>query len=152
MRLSDRIVLIFATGLGVGWMRPGPGTFGSLWGVLLAWGLSVGGITGAWLWCALAVLAIVCIPICGRAATLLARKDPGPVVLDEVVGMSVALGLVPFSWPAAAVGFLLFRILDVWKPWPLRQLERLPGGMGVMADDLAAGALAAAILWIGTPR
>jgi phosphatidylglycerophosphatase A len=61
--------------------------------------------------------------------------DPGPVVLDEVVGMLITLALLPVNLTGAVVGFLVFRVLDVVKPWPSAQLEKLPGGLGVMADD-----------------
>jgi phosphatidylglycerophosphatase A len=61
--------------------------------------------------------------------------DPGPVVLDEVVGMLITLALLPVNLTGAIVGFLVFRVLDVLKPWPSAQFERLPGGLGVMADD-----------------
>ena len=65
--------------------------------------------------------------------------DPGPVVIDEVMGMCVTLIAAPLSWPAALAGFLLFRVFDIVKPPPARRLERLHGGWGIMADDLAAG-------------
>jgi phosphatidylglycerophosphatase A len=69
-------------------------------------------------------------------------SDPGPVVVDEVMGMLVTLFLVPVGWRGAAIGFLLFRVFDVLKPYPVNRLERLPGGLGVMADDAMAGVYA----------
>jgi len=68
--------------------------------------------------------------------------DPGPIVIDEVVGMLVTLAFIPVGWSGAAAGFLLFRIFDVIKPFPARQLERLHGGLGVMADDVMAAVYA----------
>jgi phosphatidylglycerophosphatase A len=77
------------------------------------------------------------------AAAIVARRvgitDPGIVVVDEVVGMWVSLLFLPFTAGTAALGFVLFRVMDVWKPYPARQLEDLPGGWGIMSDDLMAG-------------
>jgi phosphatidylglycerophosphatase A len=92
----------------------------------------------------------------GRAARALGVKDPGEVVSDEVAGFMVSLYLLPFTWPFLAGGFVLFRLLDILKPFPIRRLERLPGGAGVVLDDVAAGVLANLILrgsWtlLGTP-
>ncbi|MCL6622919.1 MAG: phosphatidylglycerophosphatase A [Syntrophobacterales bacterium] len=70
------------------------------------------------------------------------------MVIDEAAGQLVALALLPPTWPAGLLGFLLFRVLDILKPWPLKALEHLPGGWGVMADDLAAGALAGLGAWL----
>jgi phosphatidylglycerophosphatase A len=67
------------------------------------------------------------------------RTDPGAVVLDEVVGMLLTLWLIPVTWAGALVGFLLFRLFDIVKPFPARQCERLHGGLGIMADDAVAG-------------
>lgn len=97
----------------------------------------------------IAALFVAGIPVCTRAARLLAGKDPGPVVLDEAVAVPLVLLVVP---PAArdaatlAAAFVLFRAFDVSKPPPVRQVERLPEGLGIMADDQAAAAFAAACL------
>ena len=72
--------------------------------------------------------------------------DPGPVVIDEVVGMLITLAFVPVGWSGAIAGFFLFRLFDVVKPWPARSLERLHGGLGVMADDAMAAVYANAVL------
>jgi phosphatidylglycerophosphatase A len=78
------------------------------------------------------------------------QKDPGLVVVDEVLGQWVTLlGAASLNWKALLAGFLLFRIFDIWKPWPVRKLERLPEGTGIVADDLAAGVYGALILYIG---
>lgn len=85
-----------------------------------------------------------------RTARLLGKKDPGMVVIDEVLGQWVTLLGAPFlSWKTLLAGFLLFRLFDIWKPGPVRMLERLPEGTGIMADDLAAGLCGALILYIG---
>jgi phosphatidylglycerophosphatase A len=68
--------------------------------------------------------------------------DPGPIVIDEVVGMLITLAFIPVGWSGALAGFFLFRVFDVFKPWPARSLERLHGGLGVMADDAMAAVYA----------
>ncbi len=96
-----------------------------------------------------AVLLALGIAVGNHAAHDWGREDPGSFVLDEVVGQMLALLPVlpgPLSWPRALLAFVLFRIFDVLKPPPCRRLESLPGGLGIMADDVAAGAFAAAVM------
>lgn len=81
-----------------------------------------------------------------RTELALGRKDPGIVVIDEVAGMLITLALLPVSMPAVVLGFLLFRVFDVIKPWPAAQLEHLHGGLGIMLDDVFAGIYAYAVL------
>ena len=81
--------------------------------------------------------------LCGLAERRLgAGHDPGAIVYDEIVGYLIAMYLAPSGWPWIVVGFLLFRLFDIWKPFPAGRLERLPGGWGVMADDAMAGVYA----------
>ena len=84
------------------------------------------------------------------AATLVARgsgfKDPQFVVIDEVAGQLVALIAVPLAWKSFLAGFILFRVFDIWKPFPIRRLERLPEGTGIVVDDLGAGLYALAVM------
>jgi phosphatidylglycerophosphatase A len=82
-------------------------------------------------------------------ASRLGLKDPGIVVVDEVVGQWVSLLLLPLTPVTVALGFLLFRLLDVVKPWPARDFERLPGGWGIMADDVMAGIYANLLVRVG---
>ncbi len=78
------------------------------------------------------------------------QKDPGRVVIDEVLGQWLTLlGAAALNWKAFLAGFILFRIFDIWKPWPVRNFEKLPEGIGIVADDLAAGVCGALILYIG---
>ena len=84
-----------------------------------------------------------------RLARNLGKKDPGVVVVDEVVGQWVTLLFLPFTPAVAVAGFLLFRVLDVFKPWPARQLESLPDGWGIMSDDVMAGIYANLLLHAG---
>lgn len=139
-----------------------PGTFGSLVGLPLS--LAIGtaaaacagplGLTGPLAATAIelpliAGLFLLAIPVCTRAARLLGDKDPGPVVLDEAVAVPTVLAVVPVAdrgWAVLAAAFVLFRIFDILKPPPVRQAERLPEGLGIMADDQVAAGFAAACL------
>ena len=152
-----------ATCGGIGRAGFAPGTLGAAAGVALS---VAAGAAAAWLTArfpsagtaattvveSLLVggLCLVGVPICSRAAALLGRgKDPGAIVFDELAAMAGTLLVVPPAARTAAVlvvGFALFRLFDIWKPFPCRRLERLPGGLGVMADDWAAAAYAAAVL------
>jgi len=144
-------------GGGSGLMPFAPGTWGSVLGVLLAWGL--GGVPAVMFWGVVGFMAIVGIPLCDRTGRVLGQVDHGAIVWDEVVGVMVAVGLAAGTGLPAGSGsggmtpltllaaFVLFRILDITKPWPIGLLERrLGGGWGVMADDLAAGVVAGLVL------
>jgi phosphatidylglycerophosphatase A len=96
------------------------------------------------------VLLVAALFLAGAAASSaraaeLGRTDPGRIVVDEVCGQLVASAFLPGTWFSAGLSFALFRVFDIIKPWPIRRLERLPGGWGIMADDIGAG-LAAAVL------
>ena len=143
--LSDRLILLLATGFGLGYVPFAPGTFGSLAGLPLAWGLHFLPVWGQVL--AAVSCFLVGIPICARGARRLGSKDPGAVVFDEIAAFAVLFIGAGCNLVSAVVGFVLFRLLDVIKPWPARRLERLPGGLGIMADDFAAAVYAAAALW-----
>ncbi len=135
------------TFFGAGLLKPGPGTYGSIAAVLLWFGaanaLQPSPIALA-IGTAVAAIAATLIGI--PAATIVAREsgleDPGHVVIDEVAGQLIALIAIPADWRHAAVSLLLFRAFDIIKPPPVRQLERLPKGTGIMLDDVAAGLLA----------
>jgi len=138
------------TFFGAGRMRPGPGTYGSVAAVLLWFGaahLFHPGRLALALATALAALLITLIGI--PATTIVAREsgreDPGFVVIDEVAGQWIALIAVRPDWQHAALALVLFRLFDIWKPWPIRKLEALPEGAGIMLDDVAAGLLALAV-------
>jgi phosphatidylglycerophosphatase A len=95
------------------------------------------------------VAALVALAIGLPAATIVAREsgreDPGHVVIDEVAGQLFALIAIPADWKHAALALVLFRVLDIWKPWPIGRLEALHGGWGIMLDDVAAGLMALAL-------
>jgi phosphatidylglycerophosphatase A len=141
----DRIARLFATFFGAGYSPLAPGTAGTLAAVPLFLLLSRGGFA-AELAGFLAVAALA-VWAAGRTAVLAGRKDPGMVVIDEVAGFLLAMLGHPVTLANLVVGFLLFRLFDVVKPFPGRQLESLPGGWGIVLDDLAAGAYAWMVLW-----
>ena len=141
--LTTRLATFLATGFGSGYSPFAPGTAGSLVGLVLLVPLRRAGL-GVEIGCLVLFTAL------GIAAgTLVARRlgleDPSIVVVDEIVGMWVSLLFLPLTWTTAIVGFILFRIMDVVKPLGIRRLGDLPGGWGVVFDDLAAG-LAANLL------
>ncbi len=142
---SNRVAMILATGFGTGYGPVAPGTWGSLPGIALAWGLDRLGGHWAVLGGAL-VFAVAGVWAAGRAEALLGEKDPGRVVVDEIAGQMVSLLFLPLTAQTLVVAFLVFRVLDVLKPWPARRLEDLPGGSGIMADDLMVGLYANLIL------
>ena len=141
----QRLGLFIATCGYVGYAPVAPGTFGSAAGLVVFYALRA---VGSW-WIELAAIALV-FAIGVWSATLAERHfngtDPGPVVIDEVLGMLVTLALLPVTFTGAVVGFLVFRVLDVIKPWPSAGFERLPGGFGVMADDGMAAVYAHLIM------
>lgn len=142
-----RLSTIVASGLGSGYSPVAPGTVGSAVGLALFWPLAR--------LPPVAQAALVAAAFVGGvfAATDLARrvgkKDPGLVTWDEVVGMWATLAFLPFDAWTAAAGFFAFRAMDVVKPWPARQLEALPEGWGIMADDLMAGVYANVMVRVG---
>lgn len=134
-----------ATFFGAGYLRPGPGTWGSLAATAIWYcGMRAAHLNG-WAAAGLALAAAAAVSAAGiPAATIVerecGREDPGFVVIDEVAGQWVVLAASPVEWRHALLGLALFRVFDIVKPWPARQLERLRGGTGIMLDDLAAGA------------
>lgn len=157
------------TTLGVGYLPLAPGTYGSIAGVLiylaLAWGEAIVGLdllqngwridqVAAW---AHAVNLVIFLLFCllgiwsaGRSITLFGNTDPQQAVVDEVIGQLIVFLFVPFglSWYYVLAGFLLFRLFDIWKPYPIDSLQNLPAGIGVCADDILAGVYAGVCLSI----
>src|SRR5256885_8114696 len=140
---------LIATFFGIGRLKPGPGTWASLATVIL-WA------TAAWyippeaqLWATIAAVILITavgIPAATRVARADRNKDPQFIVIDEVAGQLLALVGVPLAWKAFLASLVLFRIFDILKPPPVRQLERLPEGIGIVADDLGAGIYTLAIV------
>ena len=136
-----------STFFGAGYLKPGPGTYASTFTVLL-WFAAASLFAPSRLTLSIAtVIAALLITSAGIPASTItaresSRKDPGFVVIDEVAGQLFALILTPPNWAHAALALLLFRLFDIGKPWPIRRLEALPAGTGIMLDDVAAGLLA----------
>jgi phosphatidylglycerophosphatase A len=131
----------------VGYFPIAPGTAGSLAALALYALVRWAGLPAVELVTIVAVFAIGVWAATGTERAL-ARKDPGPVVIDEVLGMLITLALLPLSPWGIVAGFLIFRLFDVIKPFPAGRLEHLPGGLGIMADDAMAGVYAHLVLRI----
>ncbi len=135
-----------AIGFGAGLARYAPGTMGTL--VAIPLGLLLKLLPPALFWAVLAVLFLVGISLCGAASRMLRRHDPGNIVWDEMVGYWLTVAFVPVSWVWWLAAFVAFRLFDILKPWPIRQLERyFGGGLGIMLDDVVAAVYAMAVLW-----
>jgi len=135
----SRRLAVFVASFGyVGFFPVAPGTAGSLAALALFAFIRWVGVPAFEL---SAIVAVFAIGVWGASGTeaALGRKDPGPVVIDEVLGMLITLALLPLSIAGVFLGFLIFRVLDVIKPFPAAQFERLHGGFGIMADDAMAG-------------
>src|SRR3989338_7482754 len=143
--MIQKIVLFLATGAGSGYLPWMQGTAGSLVGILLYYSLR-SMPRGPYLAFVVAFFFLA-VWASGLAEVIFGSKDPQRIVIDEVVGMLVTLALLPFSWWTVLVGFVLFRLFDIWKPFPARLLQdRLPGGWGVVGDDVMAGIYANIVL------
>lgn len=138
------VALSLATAFGVGYVPFAPGTFGSAVGLVI-WAL----LPASTLVHAAAILILFAIGTWSATAVerYFGGTDPGPVVIDEVMGMLLTLFMQPVGWIGAIGGFFLFRAFDVVKPYPADRLEQLPGGFGVMTDDAMAGIYANLVLW-----
>jgi len=144
-RFGSRVAWTLATWFGCGRSPVAPGTVGSLGAIPLYLLLIRGGQL------AVAIAAVVVTAVGVWVSSVVASeakvKDPGFVVIDEVAGMLLTLLPLDAASPRGiAIGFAMFRILDVAKPWPIRALEKMPSGWGIMADDVAAGLVAAGVL------
>ncbi|MBD2857757.1 phosphatidylglycerophosphatase A [Spongiibacter sp. KMU-158] len=139
---------LLSVGFGSGLSPKAPGTFGTLAALPF--------------WCALQLLSplpyllvvivafVLGVYLCGKTADALDVHDHGGIVWDEFVGLWIALFALPFEWPWIVLGFVLFRLFDIWKPWPIRVLDaKVHGGLGIMIDDVVAGVYALALLqWL----
>jgi len=145
--LTDPVHLL-AFGFGTGLAPKAPGTFGSLPGVLLAWLAHT--VALEWRLSLALVLFLAGIWLCGESARRLGIHDHPGIVWDEITGMYLTLLVVPPQIALWALAFGLFRLFDIWKPWPIRDLDhRLAGGLGIMLDDLVAALYAAILLAFG---
>lgn len=140
-------VLFLAFGFGSGLAKKAPGTFGTLAAVPLY--LALVQAQSLIVYSVVTLLVIlVGVWICGQAAEKLGEHDFGGIVWDEIAGFLVTMWLVPFTWQAVALGFILFRVFDIVKPWPIRWIDRqVHGGLGIMLDDVLAGVFAGGLLF-----
>jgi phosphatidylglycerophosphatase A len=170
---KPHISLLLATWFGLGHLPKAPGTWGSIGAMalalLMAWAngrnhsaasgspangnfWTTGLLPGSGEVAITVMIAVMGIIVAGRAARYAQIEDPQWVVIDEVSGQLVTYYLffwiLPLNWKSWLLGFILFRAFDIWKPFPARQLEHLPGGWGIMADDWMAGIYAALVLQV----
>ena len=144
-----RTALFLASWFFSGLMPKAPGTFGTLTAIPLALVINyLGAISG---FVALVILVAGAVYTSGLGRKLLGREDPPEIVIDEAAGFSLTLFLLPLSWFSLSLGFLLFRLFDISKPFPINRLEKIKGGFGIVLDDLLAGIyanLVLRILWL----
>jgi phosphatidylglycerophosphatase A len=150
MNASQMLARVLATWFGCGYWPWGPGTVGSAAAVLIAIAFHHYAGIDPWV---LGLVGVLTLPFsiwaAGVEAVTCGRKDPQHVVLDEVIGQWITLApVMQLSWTSALIGFVLFRLFDIWKPAPARQMESLPGGVGIMADDVMAGMYGAVVMAI----
>ncbi len=146
---TTRWAELVATFFGIGRLRPGPGTWASAATVVLWWLITrwIPPYWQPWTAALLALLAVAAgIPAATRVSRASGSKDPQWVVIDEVAGQLIALIAVPISWKSLLLGFILFRGFDIVKPPPLRRLEQLPEGVGIVVDDVGAGLYALVVM------
>lgn len=140
---------LIASWFGAGFLPWAPGTWGSLAALPFAWAIL---LFGGKLWllaAAIAVFIVGCIAA-DRATRAGTERDPGWVVIDEVAGQWLTLLALPLSLAGFAIGFVLFRLFDIWKPWPVRWAERrYSGGFGIMIDDVLAALYAVIVVVVG---
>lgn len=148
-KIAHKAVEFLATGLYSGYLPWFPGTFGTLVGV----GVYVLiGRNAVVFYSVLAVLVVLSIWVADYAEKhIFKRKDPSGIVIDEIVGYQITMIFFPFQTDLAGIqamifGFILFRIFDIWKPYPIRSLQKIPGGLGIVVDDLLAGVYANLVL------
>jgi len=148
--MGNRLAVTLVSVFYIGFIPGAPGTYGSL---AAAAALYFIGQYGNWvhpaaLAAGVGIITLVGIPASAVASKCAGDEDPSFVVIDEVAGQMLTFFLVPFSVANIILGFVLFRAFDILKPWPIRKLEPLPHGIGIMADDLLAGVYACAVLHI----
>lgn len=152
--MKDKLILFVAQGFGVGRIPFAPGTFGSVVG--LGWFALLLATGNIWLFALGTILGLAAsVWFCGRAEKILGQTDPGSVVLDEIAAIPVCFAFIilgsylsdgrlidlhpsRIDWYVRGIHFGLFRLFDIWKPWPIRASQKLPGGWGITIDDLLA--------------
>jgi phosphatidylglycerophosphatase A len=144
MGASEKIIKLLATGFGSGLSPFAPGTMGTLVGIPIC--LVCLPLTWPVRFLFVIILSALAIFVSGRAETIYSKKDDQRIVIDEIAGFQVAMLPVAITGLNICAAFVLFRIFDIWKPFPIRNLQNLPGGWGVVVDDIAAGIYAGVIM------
>jgi phosphatidylglycerophosphatase A len=143
--IRKKSVVLLATGCYAGYVPLAPGTFGTLVAIPLCYLLSIVGPLEGVLF--IGAFGGVAVWISGEAEKVFKKKDSGLIVIDEMAGFLVTMFLIPWGWKSMVIGFFLFRLMDIAKPFPIRRLESTwPGGWGVVGDDVLAGVYANVIL------
>jgi phosphatidylglycerophosphatase A len=138
--------LLLAFGFGSGLSPKAPGTMGTLAAIPLWWLLAQLPLTSYLI--VVSIAAVVGIAICGRAADQMGVHDHGGIVWDEFIGFWIAMAALPITWQSVVLGFVLFRVFDILKPWPISWLDKkVSGGFGIMIDDVIAGLAAAVVIY-----
>jgi len=144
--LNEKLITFLATGFGSGLVPFAPGTAGTLVGVLICLPF----IPLPWILRLLFVLALLAFSfyVADQAEKIYKRKDDQRIVIDEIIGFQITILPVAINVLNLCAAFVLFRIFDIWKPFPVKNTQGLPGGWGIVADDVAAGIYAGAIMWL----
>lgn len=143
---SEKVILWLAFGFGSGFIRPAPGTWGTLPGVLMAYFVMPYPTLHFILILLLGSLGVF---LCARASALLKTHDHSGIVIDEIVGILITLWLFTPTWQVLLLGFLAFRFFDIVKPFPIQWIDKkISGGIGIMLDDILAGIFAWVALWV----
>ena len=138
MNFRDRASVFLATGFSIGKIPIAPGTFGTLLGIPICFGLAGLGAAGSI--AGVAAFVLLAVQVAGRAETLIGKKDAPVIVIDEAAGLLIALVGLPLTPLNLAAGFAAFRVMDILKPFPARRIDRnMTGGWGVVLDDVVAG-------------
>lgn len=145
---ADRLVLTASSALGLGYLPKAPGTWGTFAALPLWWAMS--DLTPLVFTAATAVMVLFAIAISSRAEAIYGAHDVQRIVIDEVVGLLCTVIGVPWRWPEIITAFILFRLLDALKPFPIRWFDdHVPGGLGVVIDDVVAGLIGCALMHLG---
>ena len=146
--MNQKLITFLATGFGSGLIPFAPGTAGTLVGVLIC----LLCIPMPWILRLLFVFALLTVSlyVADQAEKIYQKKDDQRIVIDEIIGLQITMLPVAINVLSLCAGFVLFRVFDIWKPFPVRHLQRLPGGWGIVADDVAAGIYAGVVLWLLT--
>lgn len=144
--MNEKLITFLATGFGSGLSPYAPGTAGTLVGVLIC----LLCLPMPWILRLLFVLVLLALSlyVSQKAEEIYQKKDDQRIVIDEIIGFQITMLPVAINVLSLCAGFVLFRFFDIWKPFPIRNLQGLPGGWGVVIDDVAAGIYAAAIMWL----